>query len=76
MPAFIRYADAAEMLGVSATTFYSRRSALEAEGFPAPDPILKRYLRADVEAWIRSRRRVPDADTVQVGGAEINADAL
>ena len=75
--AFIRHDAVAERLGISPTTFYDRRPALEAEGFPKPDPVMKRYLRDDVEAWLKSRRRVPDPDMVQVeGGAEINFDAL
>ena len=76
-PAFIRHDAVAERLGISPTTFYDRRSALEAEGFPKPDPVMKRYHRDDVEAWIKGRRRVADPDMVRVeGGAEINFDAL
>lgn len=75
--AFMRTSDVAEFFGISETTFYQKRPALEAEGFPPPDPVLKRYLREDVEAWIRGRRRVPDPDTVQIeGGAGIDFSAL
>lgn len=78
MGAFIRHADVAEMIGISPSTFHKARPALEAEGFPAPDPVLRRYMRADVEAWIQSRRRVRDPDTVDPEGApvKINWDAL
>lgn len=76
-PAFIPHNLVAERLGIGPTTFYKYRSALEAEGFPRPDPIINRYHREDVEAWIKSRRRVADPDMVQVEGTpEINFDAL
>lgn len=75
--AFIPHNLVAERLGISPTTFYEKKPALEAEGFPKPDPLLKRYLRDDVEAWIKGRRRVADPDTVQVEGSPaINWDAL
>lgn len=76
--AFIPHNAVAERLGISATTFYEKKPALEAEGFPKPDPLLKRYLRDDVEAWIKGRRRVADPDTTSIQGSqvEINWDAL
>ena len=76
-PAFIPHNAVAERLGISPTTLYDRRPALEAEGFPRPDPIMKRYLRDDVEAWLKSRRRVRDPDMVNVEGSSgIDFDAL
>lgn len=76
--AFILTGEVVELLGVAPSTFYDRRAALEATGFPKPDPVMRRYLRADVEAWIQSRRRVPDPDSVQMGASDlgINFDAL
>ena len=64
--AFIPHNEVAKRLGISPTTFYDKRDALEAEGFPRPDPVLRRYLREDVEAWIKGRRRVPDPDGVKI----------
>ncbi|MBR9766076.1 MAG: hypothetical protein GYB53_21805 [Rhodobacteraceae bacterium] len=69
---------AAQHLGMSPRAFRDKRSALEAEGFPEPDPLLGRYLKADVRAWLEKRRRVSDSDKVTVGGERpsINLDAL
>lgn len=77
-PAFLTTPTVVERLGISQTMFYTRRSALEAEGFPKPDPVLKRYLSEDIEAWLKSRRRVADPDRIKHGGTEhnINFDAL
>ena len=55
-PAFVPVKWVIGRLGLATTTFYARRAALEAEGFPRPDPLLKRWNREDVEAWIRQRR--------------------
>lgn len=75
--AFIPHNQVAERLGIGPTTFFDKRPALEAEGFPKPDPLLKRYLRDDVEAWIKGRRRVADPDTLTVEGSPgIDFDAL
>lgn len=77
-PAFIPQKQVAKWLGISATMFHEKKPALEAEGFPKPDPLLKRYLRDDVEAWLKGRRKIADPDTVTTQGppAEINWDAL
>lgn len=78
MAAYMRYSAVAERLGISATMFYSRRAAMEAEGFPKPDPIFRMYHGADVDAWITSRRKLPDPDTVTAGvdHDDIDFDAL
>lgn len=75
-PAFIRHAEVAKRLGFSPSRFSEIQSALQAEGFPKPDPLLKRYHRDDIEAWIKGRRKLADPDTVTIQGAEINWDAL
>lgn len=76
--AFIRYTRVAARLGISVANFYAKRPALEAVGFPKPDPVLHRYHGDDVEAWIKSRRQIRDSDTSAFEGAnlEINFDAL
>tara|TARA_R110000868_G_scaffold237132_9_gene491651 strand:+ start:48152 stop:48412 length:261 start_codon:yes stop_codon:yes gene_type:complete len=68
----------AETLGMSVRTFYDKRSNLEAERFPKPDPILKLYIKADVKAWIEHRRRIEDPGKVEVQGSQerIKFDAL
>lgn len=47
-------------------TFYNKRHALEAEGLPKKDPILGRWLKADVQAWVESRRTIKNQDMVTV----------
>lgn len=48
-------------LGRTSGWFRNNKIALEAEGFPAPDRVTKLYLKADVDAWTKSRRTIPDA---------------
>ena len=75
--AFLKTMEVADRLGISQSTFYHRRPSLEAEGFPKPDPVMRAYLGEDVEAWLKSRRKVSDPDTVTMGGeVQINFDAL
>lgn len=71
---------AATRLGMSKDIFLKKRDMLEAEGFPEPDPLTTFYLKADVDAWISHRRRIPDAPTI-VGPvsrirSEVNFDAV
>ena len=68
----------AQRLGLTKDTFYRKRPALEAEGFPSRDKITGLYHKADVDAWIHRQRRIADRDTVQAsaGKTEINYDAL
>ncbi len=44
--AYVPVAWVFHRLGLSESTFYKARPKLEAEGFPAVDPIVRRYLRA------------------------------
>lgn len=75
--AFIPHSEVAKRLGISPTSLYEKKPALEAEGFPRPDPLLKRYHRDDIEAWIKGRRKLADPDTVTAGAdPAINWDAL
>lgn len=77
-PAFVDTMTVIEMLGVSSSQFYRCRPQMRAAGFPEPDPIMNKYLRADVEAWVNSRRKIKEDDTVE--GVEtklkVNTDAL
>lgn len=49
----------AQRLGLTKDSFFRKRETLEADGFPHRDPLLNRYLKADVDAWIENRSRVP-----------------
>ncbi|MBT9383469.1 hypothetical protein KM176_06335 [Pseudooceanicola sp. CBS1P-1] len=68
----------AQFMGMSCDRFRGRRRNLEAEGFPRPDPVLKLYIKADVQAWLARRRRILDADPTSLGleRPSINLDAL
>lgn len=67
-----------EFLDISSSQFHRKKDALEAEGLPKPDPILRKYLKADVRAWVESRRRIRDPGKVEDGPRDggINYDAL
>jgi len=67
-----------EYLDLSRSQFQRKRRALEAEGFPKPDPILGKYLKADVRAWVESRRTVRDPGKVEESTTtmKVNDDAL
>ncbi|MFT6076499.1 MAG: hypothetical protein ACJAZ1_003433 [Yoonia sp.] len=45
-------------------------------GFPEMDPIMDRYVTADVEAWMESRRQIKTGDILDVHTQEVNLDAL
>lgn len=70
----------AQRLGLSKDQFLRKRDTLEGEGFPKKDPLTKNYHKADVDAWIDHRRRIPDAKTVAVSNltsrTEVNLDAV
>lgn len=70
-------------LGMTEDRFYRKRAELEKHGFPKPDNLHKRrYIKADVEAWVAHRRTIPDHTkiNVTVGGEydsqEVNTDAI
>lgn len=75
-PACLTRGQVAARLGISMSTFYSRRSRLEAEGFPKVDPVLDRYLSEDVEAWLKKRRQIRDDDPPQKTRKEAHYGAL
>jgi predicted DNA-binding transcriptional regulator AlpA len=53
---------AATALGMSIESFYRHLATLQQEGFPEKDLLLKKFLKADVLAWIKTRRRNSDTD--------------
>ena len=55
---------AAATLGRSYTWLRDHRTELEAEGFPPKDTLTGYYVKADVLAWIRKRRRISDSPVV------------
>jgi len=67
---------AAQRLGMSKDTFFKRRSALEAEGFPKIDPLTNLYVKDDVDAWIDRRRRISDDAKVSTPATEPRLDQL
>jgi hypothetical protein len=75
-PAFITRTATTKRLGISYDTFRSRMVAMRRAGFPEMDPIMDRYVTADVEAWIESRRQIKTGDILDVHTQEVNLDAL
>lgn len=75
-PAFVPVSWVRERLGFKPTTFSKVKPRLFAEGFPKPDPLVGRYLRDDVEAWIEGRRTIAPNDSPARDCADINFDAL
>lgn len=63
--AYVQQQWVVEYLGLSPSNFQRRRKALEAEGLPKPDPLLGKYLKADVIAWVENRRTVRDPGKVE-----------
>jgi len=49
---------AALRLGITKDTFFRKRAELEVAGFPKPDPLTGRYIKADVDAWVERRRQI------------------
>ena len=66
----------AQRLGLSQNNFTRKRAMLEAEGLPKPDPLLGRYIKADVDAWIEKRRRVADPVGPDVDAKGIDLGAV
>ena len=64
--AFGTAAWAAARLGVSLETFRQHRYSLHRIGLPFPDPLLNRYHKADVEAWLAHRRRIAGDDADEI----------
>lgn len=74
-PAFLTHEEVATLLCSSPDWLYRNRPKLVKAGFPDRDPLVRKYLRADVEAWINKRRRVKDEAT-QPTAPGINFDAF
>lgn len=55
----------AHTLGLSKDSFFRRREALEAEGFPRRDRLTGLYLKADVIGWIERQRVIADRARVE-----------
>ena len=51
-PRMVPPAKIARRLGVTAAIFAEKRAALEANGFPKPDPVLGNYCLQAVDNWI------------------------
>lgn len=70
----------AARLGRSTDWFRTHRDTLEQEGFPKPDQIIGLYLKADVDAWLDSRRRnqttIGGTTTISANIGGFNVDAL
>lgn len=65
--------EVAELLGHKLEAFRKKRPALVADGFPQKHPILKRYFRSDVLAWVSNNRQVLETG-VPSGSAEEEPD--
>jgi hypothetical protein len=64
---------AALRLGHTVDNFHRRRQKLESEGFPCRDPLTNLYLKADIDAWVESRRRKISTETAnQLAGVNTN----
>lgn len=77
-PAFASLTWVAKRLGIHPDTFRRHRLLLTKKGFPVPDPLLGRYLVADVEAWIQNQRKIlsPGESLAGDPNQEVNHDAL
>lgn len=64
-PAYLSDRALATYLGLSLTTFRTKRPDLEREGFPRKDRLVGMTLTADVDAWLARRRVVPDRIVVR-----------
>ena len=54
-PRMVTQGELAWHFGLSVTAFAEKLPALEAEGFPRPDPLLNRYDLRAVDAWMDQR---------------------
>lgn len=65
-------------LGLSVDMFMRKKDALETAGFPKEDPILKAWIKADVDAWVTKRRKIKEVVVIEEVDKEegINWDAI
>lgn len=74
-PAFITFSEAAEMIGVSTDTLRRNLGSYQAEGFPGRDPLVNKYPRAKVQAFIDAR--TGEGATVNLSDSQgVNTDAF
>ena len=69
-PRGMRTRDVAAYLGLSVSTYYTRRAGLEAAGFPAADPLTRRVDRIAIDAWLDQRAGLAHKSTNMVEAAE------
>lgn len=70
----------AARIGWTPNRFRQKRETLENDGFPTVDRITNLYVKADVDAWINTRRQLSDDFVMNGSGPkplkEINLSAL
>lgn len=54
-PVMLNEQETAALLGLSINAFQGKRPALQKQGFPKPDPLLRRYYRRAILAWLDGR---------------------
>ncbi|MEQ1938584.1 hypothetical protein ABMA46_10040 [Mesorhizobium sp. CN5-321] len=62
-PRMVPVEKVARRLGVTVARFGEIREALEANGFPHPDPIIGNYCLQAVDAWVDARSGLTKAGT-------------
>ena len=77
-PLAIGAADVAAMLGMTTGSFYTRRAALEADGFPPRLPGLARWSRPAIADWIarngRARREISGDTAIDIRRAGLEGE--
>lgn len=63
----------AKKLGVSRSWFCVHREELEARGFPAKLPVLKRWNEDAIDAWLARQSKMVAAASVHVGEKQFDA---
>lgn len=73
--AFITLTEAANMIGVSKDTLRRRMTAFQENGFPEKNPLMNKYPRAQVEAFIA--QQTGEADIIESSKSQgVNTDAF
>ncbi len=73
--AFLTGHAVAERLGISYDTLKRLLPQMQAEGFPERDRLFRRYLAADVEAWLATRSQLPHDEATETK-PKVNFNAL
>lgn len=66
LPLYLTDSQIAKYLGYSVDWLKKNRDRLEREGFPSHDPLFRRTLRADIDAFLAKRRKVSDASDTAI----------